>query len=74
MKLKVAEKKKLLIEAGFEPPGAFVRGRDGVHYDKMWCVPKSYLKDIGDSPIDKLTTGRLMSFEEAWAHYEGGKR
>jgi len=69
MALKVAEKKQLLLAAGFEAPSR----RKADPFKNDWLVPRAFLPELGSTGVDGLTTGKLMSFEEAWARYEAAQ-
>ncbi len=68
--MKVAEKKRLLLAAGFEAPSR----RKADPFRSHWYVPRAFLPELGDTGIDGITTGKLMSFDEAWARYEAHKK
>jgi hypothetical protein len=67
MRLLVAEKKRLLLAAGFEPP---CRSKKPDRY--LWFVPRKFCPEFEFeiTELSKIAIGKVCSFDEAWNRYE----
>lgn len=64
--LKAADKRRLLIAAGFGPPSVFPEDR----FSRYWFVPRAFCPELATTGLGASATGKMLSFDEAWQRYE----